>query len=264
MLRVLIAFAVLITAATAPAQSPGGEGIRRLQDRAAEFERQMEGLKDFTPSEKMRSEARKAHELFEKRQSELEDFEEQITRTLLGVAPEEILSAAGLKDRSRKSTLRPDERIYLFVSSSVPVRTLRNYARDLEAMGEPRALMVMRGFVGGIRRFGPTREFLLRVLKRDPDCDHLTERCSGHDVQIWIDPLLFRRFGIEEVPAFVYVRGLSVRDPTAAESDPENASFGRALLLRGDVPLDYFLEVLFRETRDERFETLRRRITGGS
>jgi len=252
MLRVLIAFAVLMTAATAPAQTPGGEGIRRLQDRAAEFERQMESLKDFTPSEKMRSEARKASEVFEKRQREVKRFEEQLTRTLLGVSPEEILSEAGAKDRGRKSILRSD------VSSSVPVRTLRNYARDLEAMGEPRALMVMRGFVGGIRRFGPTREFLLRVLKRDPDCDHLTERCSGYDVQIWIDPLLFRRFGIEEVPAFVYVRGLSVRDPTAAES------FGRALLLRGDVPLDYFLEVLFRETRDERFETLRRRITGGS
>ena len=56
------------------------------------------------------------------------------------------------KDSAKGGTLPGNERIYLFISSSVPIGTLRNYARDLDRLGDPNVFMVLQGFVGGMKR----------------------------------------------------------------------------------------------------------------
>src|SRR3990170_4393170 len=134
--------------------------------------------------------------------------------------------------------LKEDERIYIFVSSSVPKDTLRNYARDLDALGQPRMSIVMRGFVGGMTKVRPTLEFLRGVLFKDDNCDF--DKCEAYRAQVLIDPVLFRRYGIEDVPAVVYARGVSVVDSTVSEGVKDEEHY----ILYGDAVLDGALEVL--------------------
>ena len=138
--------------------------------------------------------------------------------------------------------LAADERIYIFVSSSMPESTLRNYARDIERSGDPNIVMVMRGFVGGMRLFGPSKEFIGRMLLKDPGCE---SNCSSYNASVVIDPNLYRRFRPEVVPAVVYARGVKPSDPDRSEGDPTNVkkpSDNSWLMLYGDASLGYMFK----------------------
>lgn len=146
--------------------------------------------------------------------------------------------------------LSPDERIYVFVSASVPMETLRNYAADIAGSGEANVALVLRGFVGGAKRIGPTARFTEQVLRKDPACDPQgASPCAARSVPILVDPLLFRRYGIERVPAVVYVRGVSVLDTDQSEGRLENARAGDHFAVYGDAGLPYVLELIQREAK---------------
>jgi conjugal transfer pilus assembly protein TrbC len=87
----------------------------------------------------------------------------------------------------------------LFVSSSVPLPTLRAFAHDLEKVG---GVMVMRGGVGGLKRVRPTMEFIAKVLNVDADCEGAS--CKKRNVAFLIDPILFDAYNIRQVPALTY------------------------------------------------------------
>ena len=95
-------------------------------------------------------------------------------------------------------------RIYIFASSSIPLGTLRNYAADVERLGDPSVVLVLRGFVEGAGRIGPTAKLAAEVLKTDPACEAMNGDCSLRDIPFIVDPMLFRKFGINQVPAIVY------------------------------------------------------------
>ena len=89
------------------------------------------------------------------------------------------------KTPTKAHKLFPDERLYLFVSSSVPVGTLRNYVQTLSNLVDPNIRIVLRGFVKGASRIGPTMSFLQEVLFVDPrlrSARRALQRvhCSGH------------------------------------------------------------------------------------
>ncbi len=148
---------------------------------------------------------------------------------------------------SGTTILKEDERIYIFVSSSVPKDTLRNYARVLDELRQPRISMIMRGFVGGMTKVRPTLEFLRGLLFKDENCD--SDKCEAYRAPVLIDPLLFRRYAIEAVPAIVYARGVRVMDSTVSEGIKEGAEAGDYYVLYGDVALDGALEIIHREAR---------------
>lgn len=154
--------------------------------------------------------------------------------------------------------LRPDERVWILVSSSVPRETLRNYVRDMDRLGEPNVRMILRGFVGGAKRIMPTLDFVRGLILRDPSC--AGEDCPGFGAVIQVDPLVFSRFGVREVPAIVYARGVRAADPSMSDGAPENASVGEAFLLRGDVSLGYALETFRREAGEGRLGTMADRL----
>lgn len=141
--------------------------------------------------------------------------------------------------------LKEDERIYIFVSSSVPEEILRNYARDLDNLGEPRISIIMRGFVGGMTKVRPTLEFLRGVLFKEENCN--SEKCDAYQGPIRIDPVLFKRYGIEAVPAIVYAKG--VTDLTASEGIKDGGEAVDYYVLYGDSALDGALELIDREVR---------------
>jgi type-F conjugative transfer system pilin assembly protein TrbC len=145
-------------------------------------------------------------------------------------------------------TLPANERIYVFISSSMPLHVLRNYAADLDKLSDRNVVMVMRGFVGGITYVKPTREFVGRVLNKSEGCDPASSICETYRVNLQIDPTLFGRYKISEVPAFVYATNVNTVDVTFSEGAGDNTSVGSFSVIKGDYPLEYMLERIYEGT----------------
>lgn len=145
--------------------------------------------------------------------------------------------------------LGPEERIYVFVSGSMPLQTIRNYATSIAKYGDSRIMMVLRGFVGGVGKIQPTIDLVGRVMQRDLSCNPATDgECEIFSVQFGVDPLLFRRFGIDRVPAVVYARGIKTQDASLSEGDSNNAAVTEHWSAFGDASLEYIINQIQRES----------------
>lgn len=131
------------------------------------------------------------------------------------------------------------ERPILFASSSVPMRTLRNYARDLEKVG---GVMVFRGFVGGVSQVTPTLKLFGDILKKDASCK--TEPCDRRNVPILIDPIIFREYGVNVVPALA-IHGQTNLAKYCKGTEGLNPS---STIVYGDSSIKYLAQRLFEET----------------
>lgn len=178
-------------------------------------------------------------------QARMDTAREQVSRALdLPVATSGDVPGAGAA---------PGDRLYLFVSSSLPAATLRRYALDLARLGTATASgqdapapaiaasMVLRGFIGGGSRMGPTLRFVHTALRLDPACDR--PDCAVRAVDVQVDPLLFRRYGIERVPALVYATGWQASG-MCSEGTERGATVGSTQVVYGDANLGYLLERL--------------------
>jgi hypothetical protein len=94
---------------------------------------------------------------------------------------------------------RPEERIFVFVSETVPSEMLRSYAEALKAIGKDSARLVFRGI--------PGKELLSRLGSAKDICQEKSEQGS---LRIVISEKLFKSYGINAVPAIIY-------DPTAKD-----------------------------------------------
>lgn len=155
---------------------------------------------------------------------------------------------------SLPKTAAGGQRLYLFVSSSMPMATLRNYAASIARAEASGITMVMRGFVGGMKKIHPTMEFIGAVLKKNPDCDFTKEKCDSFQVNIQVDPELFQKLQIKEVPALAYLPGI--------ENETETAQ-ADAMIVYGDAGLDYLLEKINREAQNAGIDRLIAALRGG-
>ncbi|MBN2570061.1 MAG: hypothetical protein JXB42_11580 [Deltaproteobacteria bacterium] len=133
-------------------------------------------------------------------------------------------------------TLPSNERIYVFISSSMPEQTLRNYVYTLDRLRDPNIEMVMRGFVGGIKKIAPTLKFMRKIISK-PDG-------SAYSASIIIDPILFRKYGVGRVPCVVYDRNVAADIHADADSD-------NYYLMYGDTSLEYVIERIQKESQSE-------------
>ncbi|MCC4233654.1 MULTISPECIES: type-F conjugative transfer system pilin assembly protein TrbC [Sphingobium] len=122
----------------------------------------------------------------------------------------------------------------LFASSSMPLQTLRNYAAQLETVG---GVIAFRGVPGGLTKIGPMAKLTAQILRVDPGCEG--PACTMRNVQIVVDPILFRQHGVAQVPAFAMVPG----DPTLpyCERDEEVAPRASHLVF-GDAALSGLMD----------------------
>ncbi len=160
------------------------------------------------------------------------------------------------KTPTKPRRLFSGERLYLFISSSVPVGTLRNYVQAISDLADPNIRIVLRGFVKGASRITPTISFLQKVLLVDPDCNQQEGRCRSYNAPVIIDPLLFRRYGIEQVPAFVYIPSMSVKDGEMSEGMEGNTRASEPYVLHGDISLDAAVRLFAREKKSPGLEGL--------
>lgn len=121
----------------------------------------------------------------------------------------------------------------LFVSSSMPVTTLRNYAVQLERVG---GVLAFRGMPGGMRKVAPMAKLSAQVLRLDPGCEG--PACAMRAVQLIVDPLIFRQHGVARVPALAMVPG----DPAQPYCERENESPRSVHVIYGDAALSGLLE----------------------
>lgn len=121
----------------------------------------------------------------------------------------------------------------LFVSSSMPVTTLRTYAAQLE---KARGILAFRGMPGGLTKVAPMAKLSAEILRLDPGCEG--PACAMRDVQLIVDPLIFRQHGVARVPALAMVPG----DPALPYCEREDDSPRAAHVIYGDAALSGLLE----------------------
>jgi hypothetical protein len=143
---------------------------------------------------------------------------------------------------------------YLLMSSSVPKSVWRRYADFVEnAMLEDKVVFVLRGCVGGCTYIRPTLEFLQGILK-----DGERERKIG----IWIDPFIFRRFGVKEVPCLVMVKGDQLVDVGLSPGRLDNLKVrGKEWISCGDWSLGWHFKQLCEKSKEEDVCSLARKYT---
>jgi type-F conjugative transfer system pilin assembly protein TrbC len=209
--------------------------------------------------------ARATTELFrsESFQNRLLSEQERIKREVFGGRLQEYYRAAPETAAAMAGELPRDERIYIFISSSMPKRTLRNYTRDVAKLNDPNVKLVMRGLVGGMKYLKPTLRFVEGLLVRDEGCDPRKRTCERYGAGVEIDPLLFRRYGIDRVPAIVFARRVSIVDPQMSEGMEKNMAVPEFHTIHGDVALEYALERFRAETGSHALATLITKLNSG-
>ena len=150
------------------------------------------------------------------------------------------------EERSQAAgNLPQDERIYLFISSSMPSGTIKNYIASVARLNDPNIKVVLRGFINGMTKITPTVQFIADSLKVDSLC--ADAKCEMYPVNIIVDPLLFRRYEISHVPAVVHAKGVHPTMPEESEGLPGTAVASNTTVY-GDASLEYILDLIRRET----------------
>ena len=147
-----------------------------------------------------------------------------------------------------------EDRIIIFVSSSMPLTTLRNYARDLQKVS---GLMVFRGMLGGMRTIAPTLKLIASILRINPACER--QRCAMRKTALVIDPILFREHAIARVPAAVFVEDMALT-PYCERFDEQAVPEKARHIVYGDVSLKSLAEELRRLSNTKRLDPLIRSL----
>jgi type-F conjugative transfer system pilin assembly protein TrbC len=121
----------------------------------------------------------------------------------------------------------------LFVSSSIPVPVLRAYAAQLE---RAHGVLAFRGMPGGLRKVAPMAKLTAEILRLDPGCEGPS--CAMRNVQVIVDPIVFRQHNIARVPALAMVPG----DPTEPYCERDDDGPRARFTVYGDAALSGLLE----------------------
>jgi type-F conjugative transfer system pilin assembly protein TrbC len=153
-----------------------------------------------------------------------------------------------------KSFLADDERIYIFISESVPLATLINYAETIDRLKDPNVFIVLRGCIDGCSKIKPTIAFVKNILT--------TSDNKRRTAEIEIDPFLFRTYGITHVPAIVYARGVTAANTELSEGLTTNLkSKPKASVIYGDVSLQYAIEKINGRLKNERLTLMAKSLS---
>ncbi len=149
-------------------------------------------------------------------------------------------------DLKTKESLPENSRIYIFISSSVPQETVRNYVKQGSVIDHEKVILVLRGGIkSGLKELTPTIKWSFEVLRKDPSC---VGECEMYPLQIIIDPFLFKKYKINTVPSIVYVPNINKADFGNSEGLSELES--EYYISYGDVSLKYHLYKINKYTKD--------------
>jgi hypothetical protein len=100
------------------------------------------------------------------------------------------------------------ETIYVFLSSSMPAEDLHAYLLTISRAGEPRIIPVFYGMIGGIENIQNQGNFFGAIMREDYDCvDTLETQCRRFQANVQMNPALFAKYGVTEIPTVVFDDG---------------------------------------------------------
>jgi len=151
-----------------------------------------------------------------------------------------------IEQKGRGGNLAANEKVYLFISSSIPDETVHAYIVNLDKVADPNVSLVMRGPVGGITkvRVKKGQSYFSRIMKKELDCPRTQTPCERYQVPILLKSSLFTKYGITRVPAVAYEHDDNI------------------FLIQGDAGLDYLLEKINREAKSTGLASLIKKIRG--
>lgn len=191
--------------------------------------RAFEGIKRRAPMPEIDARARAALAAAEAKMAAEREAQAKRLRQALGLDPDEERALAKATPPTRPTAWVP----VLFVSSSMPVPVLRSYAIQLERV---HGVLAFRGMPGGLRKVGPMAKLTAEILRLDPGCEG--PNCAMRNVQIIIDPIVFRQHAVARVPALAMIPG----DPTQAYCEREEDSPSASHVVFGDSALSGLLD----------------------
>ncbi len=141
--------------------------------------------------------------------------------------------------------LGKDDRIYIFVSSSIPKQVIDTYIEQVVAKRlNNRTVFVLRGCIGGCTYIKPTLNYLQGLIK-------------NRSVEFWIDPFLFRRYNIDKVPCVVFAEGVDLIDYTLSEGLNDNIKQVKGVYKScGDWNLTYHLQQIYRQSNSKKIKEI--------
>jgi len=195
--------------------------------------RAFDGLRNRAAQPAMEARARVAIEAGEARLAAERDVQAKRLRQALGLEPAAEEALAHAAPATQPKGFVP----VLFVSSSMPIATLRTYAAQLQRV---HGVMAFRGMPGGLHKVGPMARLSAQILRLDPGCEG--PNCVMREVQLIIDPIVFRQHGVARVPALAMIPG----DPTQAYCERDDESPHARYVVYGDSALSGLLDEIAR------------------
>lgn len=228
--------------------------LRQVEELAESLELPEDGIVNKQASQA----AKKLFQQFNspEHQAKLRQEEQRLRETLFADVPQMPQPEEdGKQTEIPQGQLADHERVYLFFSSSVPNTTLQTYMTMIELAQDPNLVMVMRGFIDGMEKIQPTMQYLQDLFNKDPNCNPLKKKCDFFRINIQINPLLFRQYGIAAAPTVVFATNVTQK------GDQDEAS-GPAFIIEGDAALDYLLERINHKAKSKTLEALIRALQG--
>jgi len=145
-------------------------------------------------------------------------------------------------DKMKLSPFLENNRIYIFMSSSVPKNIWYEYGSIIDRQKIRNASLLLRGCIKGCERIMPTMNFLKSVIEYKP----------AHIINplIYMDPLLFKKYNIDQVPCFVYAQNIKVLDYQQSEGIEKNVNIDKVYKSCGDWSFKYHIEELYKQSND--------------
>jgi len=145
-----------------------------------------------------------------------------------------------------KGTLTAQESVYLFLSSAMPEAVVNRYLIDIGRTGEQRMVPVLFGLPQGLAGKRLNADYFSRVMQANPGCRDTPETpCQRLAVSLKVNPVLFTRYTINEVPALVYDNGQD------------------SWSIHGDTELAYLLEKVGKAANNPAITGISVRLRGG-
>ncbi len=145
-----------------------------------------------------------------------------------------------------KGALAAQETVYLFLSSSMSEAMMNRFLIDVSRTGEQRIVPVLFGLPQGLAGKRLNADYFSRVLQADPECrDTPDTPCQRLAVPLKVNPELFTRYTIIEVPALVYTNGQD------------------SWSIQGETELAYMLEKIGKAANSPALAGISARLRGG-
>lgn len=156
---------------------------------------------------------------------------------------------------AKNGIFKNNERIYIFISSSIPKAVLDNYKAYIKSKGIGdttsfviRGCLPQGGGFNGCKDFVPTMQFARDMIIEDNKTG-----VTG----LLIDPVLFKTYGVTTVPQVVYAKNVNRRVDLGSEGDfsrlESTPQWWKSV---GDWSLAYHLKELHNLSKEDKLQQL--------